>query len=117
MLSYFIPQYKVRPGPDPERPDKTTWMSKQELHDESLKESKEWIDSGTGSLGYLFVEVIACDELPNLDTGGFVGNKTGMINRCALFLCCLRDVLHVCLNALFPWCRCFCVLGFRRQLR
>ena len=54
-------------------------MSEQQLHDESLKDSREWIDSGSGNLGYLFVEIIACDELPNLDTGGFVGNLTGKL--------------------------------------
>ncbi|GKY95229.1 hypothetical protein MPSEU_000485800 [Mayamaea pseudoterrestris] len=68
--------YKVRPGPDPVRPKETIWLSKEQLRDESLKESHLWIDSGSGHLGNLFVEVIACDDLPNMDTGGFVGNKT-----------------------------------------
>lgn len=56
-------------------------MSKKQLEEESLKESREWIDSGSGSLGFLYVEVIGCDDLPNLDTGGFVGNKTGESTR------------------------------------
>lgn len=52
-------------------------MSQEELHKESFKDSQEWIDSGSGHLGFLFVEILACDELPNLDTGGIIGNKTG----------------------------------------
>jgi hypothetical protein len=73
----FIVQYKVRPGPDPSKSDETTWMTKVQIDHECLRDSHEWIDSGSGRLGTLFVEVLACDELPNLDSGGFLGNKTG----------------------------------------
>lgn len=69
-------QYKVRPTPDPLRPEETAWMTKAEIQEECMKESLNWIDSGSGKFGRLFVEVIGCDELPNMDTGGFAGNKT-----------------------------------------
>lgn len=51
-------------------------MTKDQLEAECEKESLHWVDVGTGQLGRLFVEILGCDELPNLDTGGFAGNKT-----------------------------------------
>jgi hypothetical protein len=49
-------------------------MSKDNIKAESLRESHHWIDAGSGKLARLFVEVICCEGLPNLDTGG--RNKT-----------------------------------------
>lgn len=51
-------------------------MTKEQIETECQKDSKYWVDSGTGRLGRLFVEILGCDDLPNLDTGGFAGNKT-----------------------------------------
>ena len=51
-------------------------MTKDQIEAESLKESTQWVDAGSGQLGRIFVEVLGCDDLPNLDTGGFAGNKT-----------------------------------------
>jgi C2 domain len=51
-------------------------MTKEQIEAESGLESHSWVDSGTGRLGRLFLEVLGCDDLPNLDTGGFAGNKT-----------------------------------------
>lgn len=47
-----------------------------EMEKEILGESREWIDAGSGELGRLFVEVLECKGLPNLDSGGLVGNLT-----------------------------------------
>ena len=69
-------QYKIRPGPDPNRVEDTTWMTKEQIEAECLKESTHWVDAGTGRLGRLFVEILGCDDLPNLDAGGFAGNLT-----------------------------------------
>lgn len=69
-------EYKIRPGPDPKREEETTWMTKDALNAECLKPTEQWIDSGSGQLGRIFVEILGCDDLPNLDTGGFAGNKT-----------------------------------------
>ena len=69
-------QYRIRPGPDPDRKEETTWMTEQQIQDEVMNESKNWLDAGSGKLGRLYLEVIECDGLPNLDTGGFLGNKT-----------------------------------------
>jgi Ca2+-dependent lipid-binding protein len=51
-------------------------MTKVEIEEEYVKESLHWVDAGAGRLGRLFVEILGCDDLPNLDTGGFAGNKT-----------------------------------------
>lgn len=98
-----VKQYKIRPGPDPKRPEETTWMTKEQIDEEILQESTHWIDIGTGSLGRLFVEVLKCDNLPNLDMFG--RNKTDS------FVCLLyedafirTDVIDDCLSPRWlPW--------------
>lgn len=71
-----VKMYRIRPGPDPKRVEETTWMTLPDMKKEVLGESREWIDAGSGSLGRIFVEVLSCQGLPNLDTGGFTGNLT-----------------------------------------
>lgn len=51
-------------------------MTDKQLQEECLRDSREWVDCGSGSVGQLFVEILGCDGLPNLDAGGFAGNKT-----------------------------------------
>ena len=51
-------------------------MTHEQLEAECVKESTHWVDAGSGQLGRIFVEILGCDDLPNLDTGGFAGNKT-----------------------------------------
>jgi len=70
-------QHRVKPGPDPDRPEQATkWMTEAELETESLKPSRKWIEAGSGELGKLFVEVLGCDGLPNMDAGTVGGGKT-----------------------------------------
>ncbi len=69
-------QYKIRPSPDPTRVKETEWMTDADIQAEVLKPSIQWTDIGQGNLGKVFVEILGCDSLPNLDTGGFMGNKT-----------------------------------------
>jgi C2 domain len=51
-------------------------MTEDEIEHEHLLESQHWIDSGSGKIGNVYVEILGCDGLPNLDSGGFLGNKT-----------------------------------------
>ena len=39
------------------------------IHEEALKPSKKWVEAGYGSLGKCYVEIIGCDNLPNMDLG------------------------------------------------
>ena len=98
-------QYKVRPGPDPARVEETTWLTKEEIEEASLEPSQNWVDAGSGSLGRLFVEVIGCDDLPNLDTGGFAGNLTdAFVALCYQDAVVRTDVVDDCLAPRWmPW--------------
>ena len=96
-----IKQYKVRPGPDPKREEETVWMTKEDLEAESLKESHQWIDTGNGQLGRLFVEIISCEGLPNLDTGG--RNKTdAFVNLVFEDSVAKTDIIDDCLSPIWP---------------
>jgi hypothetical protein len=62
-------QYRVKPGPDPTRkPNETEWLSQSQIDEEVMKPSYSWVESGTGTLGRMFVEILKCDGLPNLDS-------------------------------------------------
>ena len=78
------PKYRVKPHPDPSRVEDTTYMTAGELNDEYVKPSREWIEAGSGTLGKIFVEVLRCDDLPNVDVGEAVGNLTDAF-VCAVF--------------------------------
>jgi hypothetical protein len=71
--------FRVMPYPDPSRPKETEWMTKDEIHEEALKPSVRWVQAGYGSTGTVYVEIIGCNNLPNLDlsavdlTDPFVG--------------------------------------------
>jgi hypothetical protein len=67
---------RVKPGPDPERPETTKYLSPHELNLETRKPSSNWVEAGSGKLGRLYVEVLSCHDLPNVDVGEAVGNVT-----------------------------------------
>ena len=62
-----IKKHRVRPYPDPERRAETKWMTSAELQEHAFRRSTNWIDAGSGSIGRIYLEVIGCDGLPNLD--------------------------------------------------
>jgi len=69
--------YKIRPFADPMRPpDETEWMSKDDIQEAVLQPSHHWVDIGEGSLGLVYLEILGCDGLPNMDRGRIYGNKT-----------------------------------------
>ena len=64
---FFLVQFRVKPGPDPSRPvQETKWMTRQEIDIESMKATHSWINSGNGRIGKLYVEVLECQNLPNV---------------------------------------------------
>jgi hypothetical protein len=62
-------RYKTQPEPDPERIEETRWMTKEELKDEALKPSTKWVETGHGDIGRVYIEIIGCDDLVNMDVG------------------------------------------------
>jgi hypothetical protein len=67
--------YRVKPRPDPTRPEEETkWMKAEQIETEHLKPSSHWIEAGSGKLGRLYLEILRCDGLENKDKGS--GGKT-----------------------------------------
>ena len=57
------------PFPDPDRDTKDTkFMTSEEIQEEALKDSTNWVQAGSGNIGTLFFELIGCDDLPTMDT-------------------------------------------------
>jgi hypothetical protein len=67
---------RVKPHPDPKRPNETEFMSGSDIRKRTYEQSQSWVQAGSGQLGKLFVEVLACHDLPNLDLGEVVGDYT-----------------------------------------
>lgn len=72
-LTVTVPlKFRIKPRPDPERPENTKWLSKNSLDKEVTKPSYHWIEAGSGRLGKIYLEVLKCKNLPNTD----IGSKT-----------------------------------------
>ena len=61
--------YRIKPYPDPQRPTTTAFLSKAKIQEETHKPSTHWIHAGSGryTLGQLYLEILSCHDLPNLD--------------------------------------------------
>ena len=42
------------------------WMTKAQVQKEALEPSRNWVETGHGQAGKLYLEIIGCDDLPNL---------------------------------------------------
>jgi hypothetical protein len=51
-------------------------MERAELKAAVDQQSRSWIEAGSGNLGRIFLEILSCHHLPNVDYGSTVGNKT-----------------------------------------
>jgi hypothetical protein len=71
-----IDKFRVKPYPDPGRIDETKFMSEHEIRVETKKPSHQWVEAGSGTLGKLYVEILSCHDLPNVDVGEAMGNVT-----------------------------------------
>jgi len=100
-------KYLTRPGPDPKRKIETEWLTKEQIEEEALNPSQSWLDIGSGTLGKVFVEVICCDNLPNMDTGSSLGNLTDAFVSLVYEDAFARThTIDDCLSPRFmPWCR------------
>lgn len=63
-----VEYFRVASGPDPDRPkEETEWMTKEEIYQEALKPSRKWVHAGHGTVGKIYLEILACDNLPRMD--------------------------------------------------
>ena len=82
----MVKKYRVRPYPDPKRKAETKWMTSAEIQEHAFRRSTNWIDAGSGSIGRIYLEIIGCDDLPNLDrTAGMIGNVKTDTFVCVVF--------------------------------
>ena len=89
-----VSKVRVKPGPDPDRQQETEFLSSHDLKIETRLPSKKWIEAGSGTLGKLYVEILSCHGLPNVDLGEAVGDVTDPF--CTLVYedcCCMTDVI------------------------
>lgn len=104
-------KFKVKPYPDPLREEDTKFMSKQDMHVETRSPSHTWVEAGSGTLGKLYCEVLACHDLPNVDIGEAVGNVTDSF-VCLVYedTCAMTEVIDDELSPHWlPWTqRAFC---------
>ncbi|KAG7350731.1 C2 domain containing protein [Nitzschia inconspicua] len=97
-------QYRVKPFPDPDRPiEETKWLTHDEIEEEAFRPSTKWIEAGTGSLGKYYVEVIGCDDLPDMDFSLTGRDKTDAFCTLVYEDCVVNtDVIHDCLSPRWP---------------
>lgn len=67
---------KVKPYADPKRRNETTYLTSREISLETRRPSHDWVEAGSGTLGKLYVEILSCHGLPNVDSGEAIGNLT-----------------------------------------
>lgn len=67
---------RIKPYPDPKDATNTEFLSDPEIRKRTHGPSDSWVEAGSGKLGRLFVEVLACHDLPNMDMGEAVGDYT-----------------------------------------
>lgn len=77
-LSSAVPKgmVRVKPCPDPDETLRTTYMTRQQVKATTKLPSKHWIEAGSGNLGRLYLEILSCHGLPNVDIGDALGNRT-----------------------------------------
>jgi len=101
-----ITKYRVRPGPDPiDGTLKQAWMATKELNEEVMKPSKSFKYLGIGNLAKIYVEILQCDNLPNMEGLSALGNKTDafvqiLYEDCISTTCVIDDC---CSPKWMPW--------------
>ena len=77
-----VRRMRVKPYPDPSRNEETMYLSKEEFEIAMHQPSTNWTEVGyagrsdSKSLGKVYLEILRCKDLPNLDIGEGLGNFT-----------------------------------------
>lgn len=101
-------KYKTMPRPDPENTTATEWMSEEEIELAVMKPSRHFEYVGSGKLAKIYLEILACDDLPNMEGQmGRFGNKTdGFVQIVYEDCICKTEVIDDKNNPRFlPWTR------------
>mmetsp|Transcript_14215 Transcript_14215/g.21921 ORF Transcript_14215/g.21921 Transcript_14215/m.21921 type:complete len:1099 (-) Transcript_14215:32-3328(-) len=101
--------YRVKPRPNPAKPE--VFLTAEELLKTAYNSSFKWTEAGSGTLGKVYVEVLRCQGLPNLDVGEAFGNLTdAFVSLCFEDAIVQTDTIDDCLSPLWmPWTqRAFC---------
>lgn len=99
-----IEKFKVRPCPDPNLPT-VEWMTPEEINVEVLKKSRRYKSLGAGGIAKIYLEILSCDDLPNLETVQLFGNKTDAFVQ-VVYEDCISEtcVIHDCNSPRWlPW--------------
>ena len=70
-----IEKFRIRPNPDPKTP-KVEWMTKEEIDTEVMKPSYKYKSIGADGIAKIHLEILSCDNLPNMENIQMFGNKT-----------------------------------------
>ncbi len=80
-----LQKFKVLPRPDPDAEDVDAggaltvdrkWLTAEEIEEKSLQPTRQFKYVGHGGVAKVFLEIISCSNLPNMETVGALGNKT-----------------------------------------
>ena len=82
------------------------WLTSEEIEKASLEESRLWAEVGSGRAGKVFVEILSCNKLPNMDLKSMIPN-----DQTDTFVTCIcedsvgvTDVVKNCKHPRFmPW--------------
>lgn len=99
---------KVKPHPDPRDPAGTEWMTKPDLEKRVANPSTRWLESGSGDLGRIHLEILRCSGLPDLDN-----NLINKEDKTDSFVCAIledsvvqTEVVNDTLGPMWPpWCQ------------
>lgn len=70
---------RIKPCPDPDATATTTakgLVGRDQLKAITREPSRQWVEVGSGTLGHLYLEILSCSQLPNVDYGETMGNQT-----------------------------------------
>lgn len=98
------------PCPDPKNVEETEWLSATEIEKIVMEPSRKYKHFGSGKLAKIFLEILSCDDLPNME------------GECTSFYCSFNIYLSSQLEyELRPPCqiweqdRCICSDCIRRR--
>jgi hypothetical protein len=94
--------YRVYPFPDPDNPKETEFMTKNQMDKFMEQPSRDWVEAGGGTYGDVYLEILGCDGLPNMDTE-FIDGLTDAFVGCVFEDTFLRtSVIHDSLDPRWP---------------